>query len=142
MSCFDEDIYIELKHNLLGYSNVSVVELVQNLYDEYGEKTEELQNKALAALEEDFYLTTNNVKLLKIRQEKWKLFLASTEQAVNDGTYIKKTLGVIEKANFLNKDVLKWRHKALVDRTVANFWPFFKDAHKKQKLKLLQGGDE
>ena len=142
MSCFEEEIYVELKHHLLGYSNVSVEALVQHLYDEYGEKTEELQNKALKALEEDYDMTTNNVKLLRIRQEKWKLFLENTEQAINDGTYIKKTLGVIEKSNYLNKDVLKWRRKALVDRTIANFWPFFKDAHKKQKLKLLQGGDD
>ena len=79
MSCFDEDIYIELKHHLLGYSNVSVEALIQHLYDEYGEKTKELQNKALAALEEDYGMTTNNVKLLRIRQEKWKLFLENTE---------------------------------------------------------------
>ena len=142
MSCFEEEIYVELKHHVLGYSNVSVETLVQHLYDEYGEKTEELQNKALKALEEDYDMTTNNVKLLRIRQEKWKLFLADTEQAINDGTYIKKTLGVIEKSNYLNKDVLKWRRKVLGDRTIANFWPFFKDAHKKQKLKLLQGGDD
>ena len=142
MSCFDEDIYVELKHHRLGYSNVTVEALVQHLYDEYGEKTEELQNKALKALEEDYDMTTNNVKLLRIRQEKWKLFLANTEQAINDGTYIKKTLGVIEKSNYLNKDVLKWRRKPLAERTIINFWPFFKDAHKKQKLKLLQGGDD
>ena len=71
-----------------------------------------------------------------------KLFLEDTEQKINDGTYIKKTLGVIERSNYINKDVLKWRRRALCDRTIATFWPFFKEAHKKHKLKLLQGGDE
>ena len=142
MSCFDKDIYIELKHHLLGYSNVTVEALIRHLYAEYGEKTELLQNKALKDLEDDYDMTTNNMKLLKIRQEKLKLFLEDTEQKINDGTYIKKTLGVIEKSNYINKDVLKWRRRALCDRTIAEFWPFFKEAHKKQKLKLLQGGDE
>ena len=142
MSCFDKDIYIELKHHLLGYSNVTVEGLIRHLYAEYGEKTELLQNKALKDLEDDFDMTTNNIKLLKIRQEKLKLFLEDTEQKINDGTYIKKTLGVIERSNYINKDVLKWRRRALCDRTIAEFWPFFKEAHKKQKLKLLQGGDE
>ena len=40
MSCFEKDIYIKLKHNLLGYTNVSVEDLIKHLYDEYGEKTE------------------------------------------------------------------------------------------------------
>ena len=142
MSCLDKDIYIELKHNLLGYSNVTVEELFRHLYDECGEKTELLQNKALKDLEDDYDMTTNNMKLLKIRQEKLKFFLHDTEQRINDGTYIKKTLGVIKKSNYINKDVLKWRRRALADRTIAHFWPFFKEAHKKQKLKLLQGGDE
>ena len=87
-------------------------------------------------------MTTNNIKLLKIRQEKLKLFLHDTEQRINDGTYIKKTLGVIEKSHYIDKDVLKWRRRALVDRTIANFWTFFKEAHKRQKLKLLQGSDD
>ena len=142
MSCFDKDIYIELKHHLLGYSNVTVEALIRHLYNEYGEKTKLLQNKALKDLEDDYDMTTNNMQLLRILQEKLKLFLDDTEQSINDGTYIKKTLGVIERSNYINKDVLKWHRRALGDRTIAHFWPFFKEAHKKQKLKLLQGGDE
>ena len=142
MSCFEKDIYIELKHDLLGYTNVTVEDLIKHLYDEYGEKTEKLQNKALDDLEADYDMTTNSIKHLKIRQEKLKLFLEDTEQKINEGTYIKKTLGVIEKSHYIDKDVLKWRRRALVDRTIANFWTFFKEAHKRQKLKLLQGSDD
>ena len=77
-----------------------------------------------------------------IRQEKLKLLLHDTEQRIPEGTYIKKTLGVIENSNYINKDVLKWRRRPLVEQTIALFWPYFKDAHKKQKLKLQQGNDE
>ena len=131
MSCFDKDIYIELKHNLLRYTNVSVEELIKYLYNEYGEKTEKLQNKALDDLEADYDMTTQSIKHLQIRQEKLKLFLDDTEQRINDWTYVKKTLGVIENSNYINKDVLKWRRRALVDQTITNFWDFFKEAHKK-----------
>ena len=38
MSCFEKDIYIKLKHNLLGYTNVTVEEFIKFLYAEYGKK--------------------------------------------------------------------------------------------------------
>ena len=71
-----------------------------------------------------------------------KLFLQDTEQAISDGMYIKKCLGVIEKSNYINKAVLIWRAQPLVDRTVALLWPFITAAHKKQRLKLCQGNNE
>ena len=142
MSCFLKDIYIELKHERVGYTNVSCQRLFDYLLVEYGEKTEELQNKALEDLEADFDMTGPSIKPLRLRQEKLKDFLYSTEQQINDGTYIKKTLGVIEKQNYINKDVLKWRARTLADRTITHFWPYFTAAHKKQKLKLQQGNTE
>ena len=51
-------------------------------------------------------------------------------------------LSVIEKTNFINKDVREWRRKPIGDRTVALFWPFIKKAHKEKRLKLAQGSDE
>ena len=115
MSFFDKDIYIELKHDLLGYTNVSVEAFIKYLFNEYGEKTEKLQNKALEDLEADYDMTTQSIKHLRIRQEKLKLFLHDTEQRIPEGTYVKKTLGVIENANYINKDVLKWRRRDLAD---------------------------
>ena len=58
MSCFDKDIYIKLKHARLGYTNVTVERFFEYLFDEYGEKTEKLQNKALEDLEADYDMTT------------------------------------------------------------------------------------
>ena len=56
MSCFDKDVYIELKHLRLGYTNITVKRFIEYLYLEYGKKTEALQNKALDDLkvEADF----------------------------------------------------------------------------------------
>ena len=79
MSCFEEENYIELKHHVLGYSNVSVEALVQHLYDEYGEKTEELQNKALDDLQGEVDITGPSIKSFRLRKGKLKLFLKSTE---------------------------------------------------------------
>ena len=93
-------------------------------------------------MEADYDMTTQSIKHLRIRQEKLKLFLHDTEQRIPEGTYIKKTLGVIENSNYINKDVLKWRRRPLVDQTIADFWTFFKEVHKKQKMKLQQGHDE
>ena len=93
MSCFDKHIYIKLKYDIIGYTNVSVERFIQHLYDEYGEKTEKLQNKALEDLEADYDMTTQSIKHLRIRQEKLKLFLHNTEQRIPEEIYVKKTFG-------------------------------------------------
>ena len=47
MSCFHKDVYIGLKDPRIGYTNITTTRLFEYLIDEYGEKTEKLQNKAL-----------------------------------------------------------------------------------------------
>ena len=79
MSCFDKDVYIQLKEPRIGYTNVTVANLIAYLYQDYGEKTEELQNKALADLETEVDITGQSIKPFWLRQEKLKLFLEDTE---------------------------------------------------------------
>ena len=142
MSCFHKDIYIGLKDPWIGYTNITMTRFFEYLYDEYGEKTEKLQNKALADMEEEVDLTGPSITLFRLKQEKLLLFLSDTEQAVPIGRYIVICLRVIEKSNFINKAILNWRRRLLADRTITLFWPFIKAAHKKQRLKLEQGNDE
>ena len=89
MSCFNKDDYIELKEEPTGYTNVTTAALFVYLYDEYGKKTEALQNKALDDLEEDSDISRLSIRTFKIKQDKLQLFLEDTEQAVSDGIYIK-----------------------------------------------------
>ena len=142
MPCFHKDIYCALKDNQLGYINITTVRLFEYLYDKYGDKTEELQNKALADMEDPVDLTGPSITPFRLRQEKLLLFLSDIEQAVTPGQYIVICLSVIEKTMFINKDVREWRQKPVGDRTVALFWPFIKKTHKEKRLKLAQGSDE
>ena len=128
-SCFDSDVYTDLKQPRIGYTNITAVDVIAYLYREYGEKTEELQNKALADLDKEVDITGQSIKPFRLKQEKLKLFLEDTEQAISNGMYIKKCLGVIKKSNYINKDVLKWRALPLNQRIVVLFWPFFKAGH-------------
>ena len=121
MFCFDKDVYIQLKEPRIGYTNVTVANLIAHLYQEYGEKMEELQNKALADLDTEVYITGQSMIPFRLRQEKLKLFLKDTEQRIEDGMYVKKCLGVIERTNYINKAVLSWRAQPLLQRTVALF---------------------
>ena len=57
MSCFHKDIYCGLKDNQLSCINITTACLYEYLYEEYIDKTEELQNKALANLEDLVDLT-------------------------------------------------------------------------------------
>ena len=111
MSCFHKDIYIGLKDPQIGYTNITTTRVFEYLYDEYGEKTEKLQNKALADLEEEVDLTSPSITPFRLKQEKLLLFLSDTEQAVPIGMYIVTCLRVIEKSNFINKSVLEWRRR-------------------------------
>ena len=131
MSYLNENDYIKLKEKPIRYTNVTTAALFVHLYDEYGEKTEALQNKALDDLEEDVNISGASTRTFKIKQDKLQLFLEDTEQAVSDGIYITKYLKVIKQSNFINKDVLKWRVHTLAQQTLALFWPHFKDAHTK-----------
>ena len=112
------------------------------MYAEYGEKTKKLQNKALEDLEEEVDITGPSIILFCLKQEKLLLFLADIERAISDGMYIKTCLRVIEKSNYINKAVLAWRRRTLTDSTVALFWSFITEAHKKQRLKLAKSSDK
>ena len=142
MSCYHKDIYCGLKDTRLGYINITTAHLFEYLYAEYGDKTEKLQNKALDDMEDPVDLTGPSINPFRLRLEKLLLFLSDTEQSVLVGRYIVIYLQVIEKSNFINKVVLAWRRRDAADRTIALFWPFIKEAHKKQRLKLTQGNDE
>ena len=130
MSCFHKDVYCALKDAWLGYINIITARLFKYLYDEYGDKTKKLQNKAVADLEEEVDLTGQSITPFHLTQEKLLLFLLDTEQVVPAERYIMICLQVIKKSNFINKGVLEWRWEDVGDRTVALFWPFIKAAHK------------
>ena len=124
MSCFHKDIYIGLKDPRIGYTNITTTRLFEYLYDEYGEKTKKLQNKALADMEEEVDLTGPSITLYCLKQEKLLLFLSDTGQAVHTGRYIVICLRVIEKFNFINKAILEWSWQDVAERSVSLFWPF------------------
>lgn len=90
MSCFEKDVYIKPKDRIIGYTNVTVANFIAYLYQEYGEKTEALQNKALTDLETEVDITGQSIKPFRLRQEKLKLFLEDTEQRITEGMYVKK----------------------------------------------------
>ena len=96
MSCIDKNIYVGLKQPRIGYTNITTTRLFEYLYTEYGEKTERLQNKALADLEEEVDLTGPSIILFRLKQEKLLLFLSDTEQAILEGMYTKTCLRVIK----------------------------------------------
>ena len=78
-------------------------------YKKYGEKIEELQSKALEDSKEEEDFTGPLIKSFQLKQEKLKLFLEPTEQAILESMYIKKFLKVIKNSNYINKVVLKLR---------------------------------
>ena len=104
---------MDLKQDWIGYTNVITLQVFAYLYREYGEKTQELQNKALEDMDEDVDISRPSLKPFQLKQEKLKLFLKPTEQVLPDGIYLKKCLWVIEKFNYINNDVLKWRARPL-----------------------------
>ena len=79
MSYFHKNIYIGLKQPRIGYTNITTRRMFEYLYAEYGEKTEKLQNKALADLEEEVDLTGLSITHSRLKQEKLLLFLLDTE---------------------------------------------------------------
>ena len=87
-------------------------------------------------------ITGLSIISFQLKQGKLQLSLVDMEQAISDGMYIKTCLRVIKKTNYINKAVLAWRRRTLVDCTIALFWPFITEAHKKQQLKLEQGNNK
>lgn len=140
--CFEEDVYVNLKQDRIGYTNISTPQVVVFLHREYGKKIEELQNKAPEDMDEEVDISRPSIKLFQLKQEKLKIILEPTEQAISDGMYIRKCLEVIERFNYINKDVLKCRAWSLNQRTIALFWLFFIWGHAKQRLKNLQRNDQ
>ena len=60
--CFDKDVYVALKQPRIGYTNITTAQVFAFLYRKYGEKTEELQNKALKDLEKEADFTGPSIK--------------------------------------------------------------------------------
>ena len=121
MSYFNEDDYKDLKQEPIKNTNVTILELFDCLYNKYSKKTEELQIKVLADLEEDLNISKPSNRPSKIKQEKLKLFLYNTEQAIPNGIYVKKCIRVIKQFSYINKDVLKLRAQTLNKCTIALF---------------------
>ena len=141
-SCFDKDIYVGLEQPRISYTNITTARVFEYLYAKYGEKTEALQNKALADLDKEVDITGPLIISFRLKQNKLKLFLQDTEQAISDRMYIKKYLRVIKNSNYINKALLTWQAQILANQTVTLFWQFITAAHKKQGLKLRQGNNE
>ena len=70
------------KQGRIGYTNITTTRIFKYLYTKYGEKTQKLQNKALADLKEEVDLTGPSITPVCLKQEKLLLFLSDTEQAV------------------------------------------------------------
>ena len=67
MLCFNEDDYMDLKQEWIRYTNLTTLRLFEYLYDQDDEKTEELQNKVLADLEEDVDFSNPSIRPFKIK---------------------------------------------------------------------------
>ena len=68
-SCFDKDIYVDMKQPRIGYTNIITGRVFGYLYAEYGEKMEELQNKVIDDLEEEVDITGLSIKPFWLKQE-------------------------------------------------------------------------
>ena len=115
ISSFHKDIYCGLKEDQLDYINIVTAPLFEYLYDVYGDKTQELQNKAFADMEDLVDLRGPSITPFCRRQEKLLLFLLDTEQAITSGRYILICLNIIKKTNFINKEVREWCQKKFSD---------------------------
>ena len=71
MSLFYKDDYMKLKQDWTGYTHVSTLYTFEYLFDEYGKKIEELQNKVFEDLNEDVNLSGSSVWPLKSSKSGW-----------------------------------------------------------------------
>ena len=128
-----------LKDDDLGYRAVQCLDLLEHLFDAYGEKTTKMRAKALEDMVQDIDITGPSLSHLWTRNKELRRFLHGTPEEVTDTVYIANCVKVIENTNFLNKAVLKWDRKPVAEKTPTNMNTFFNAAHKEELKKIAQG---
>ena len=99
--------------------NVTLLQMLEYLYDNYGKINKESKNKNIERMKEPNSITT----LIKLQE--WIYFTSATQIPLITAQILDSALLKL----VFNTECHKWRKKSAIDKTWDNLQTFFKEAH-------------
>ena len=135
INALDDEYLEDLKDPDTGYANVTPLQMIEHLYDEYGELTPQDISNNKTDLKADFDPNTTMVSYFyKIREIRNVAVRAGNPMRDND--VIAELYLVMAKTGIFDKTIDEWDELDAAAKTWARFQTHFKTAYKRYQQKL------
>ena len=135
INALDDEYLEDLKDPDTGYATVTPLQMIEHLYDEYGELTPQDISNNKTYLKADFDPNTTMVSYFyKIREIRNVAVRAGNPMLDND--VIAELYLVMAKTGIFDKTIDEWDELDAADKTWARFQSHFKTAYKRYQQKL------
>ena len=115
-------IYINgLKHHLNGFTNVTALQIITHLYDNYGQFTDKKLEEHLKALDDPYDPDTEQIEVLFTRMENTQQIAAPVDP-ISDATMLRKSKITLENTGKFTQAIKDWNLLPSAQQT----WPAFK----------------
>jgi FtsZ-binding cell division protein ZapB len=130
-----DDEYIEdLKDPNTGYANVTPIEMIEHLYSEYGQLTNQDIIENRNRLKQDFDTSKSMVAHFQNIRE-IRLVAEKAKQPIADADTITETYLVLDRCGLFPKAIDEWDDAEPAEQTWHNFQKHFKKAYRRYKDK-------
>ena len=124
-----DKIYLKaIQDRVTEYTNVTLYDMLQHLYDNYGKITKDKLEKNRQEMNKA-YDVTMPIETLFAQIEDCVDFSDAAQSPYLQTQILNTVFLLIQKTGVFNKECRKWRKKAPADKTWVNFKTFFKEAH-------------
>ena len=135
INTFDEIYIRSLRHRHIGYANVTTLTIIQHLYDNYANITEQDLNHNDDRLKTPYDAGTPFETLIDQVEDAIE-FAAAGKTPYSKKQIVNATHNLVFSTGVFDSYCKEWRQKDEVDKTWSNFKSFFHKAH--QDLRLSQ----
>ena len=139
LQAIDKVYLMFLQDELLGYSNVTIRQMLEHLSTTYGVITPDSLLTNEKKMETDWN-PDEPIELIWTRIRNCQLFAAEGNDPITDAHAVRATLRVFECTGLLTDAVRDWRKRPLAEWTMVNFRDHFTTANT-ERVRLLTAGN-
>jgi hypothetical protein len=134
LEAFDEDYFLELRDNLIGYANVTVYEMFQHLYDTCGNQTPYDLRMNAKRINEPYDPATPIIAYFNKVEEICK-YATRASDPISPTTVLAAAYVAIQDTNAYDLKIDEWDDKDEDQKTWTNFKAHFTKAYHKYRQK-------
>ena len=134
LSAFDDEYLEDLKDPDTGYANITPLQMLEHLYGDYGELTQQDISENRNSIKTDYDPTTTMVSYFHNIRE-IRNIATRAGNPISDSDLLAELYLVMDRAGIFVKAIDDWDDLQAADKTWARFQREFKKAYKRHKEK-------